>query len=302
MNSRNNENRKYKIPTIENVASMARLIRKVITPTIKGIYPKKSNHEVISLYDLIVFGILSSLYCDGNIKKAYRQFVLDKKMFPKIKYNKMIERLHRYELLLYRLNCLFKEFMEGNIRNFDSRPIKTKKVIRKNRYNKRGKSKLITEKEKVGYNASKKEYYLGYKLTAKTDGNFIKPIFVDPANRHDITIIKRRFDKFIADSKGEMTIGDKGYISGSKQKEARRQGVMYVAVPRKNMIHHRWERKLYSMLGKMRKSIETIFSLTEDFGLRFIRAITRRGLSIKIQLAILATNFYQLSKLLHNSR
>jgi hypothetical protein len=286
---------------MENVASMARLIRKFIKPSVKEIYPKKANHETLPLYGLITFAILSSLYCNGDIKKAYDLFIVDKKMFPRIRYNKIIERLHRYELLLKELNKnFFATFKQGNIMNFDSRPIKTKRVVRKNRYNKRGRSKLITEKERVGYNASKKEYYLGYKLTAKTDGRFIKPIFIDPANRYDSKVIERKLDAFVKDCKGEMTIGDKGYIKGQMQEEARRRGVMYVAIPRRNMIKHRWQRKLYRILGKMRKSIETIFSLTEEFGLRFIRAITRRGLSIKIHLATLATNFYQLCRLGQN--
>jgi uncharacterized protein (UPF0335 family) len=241
------------------------------------------------------------LYCNGDIKKAYNLFVIDKKLFPRIRYNKIIERLHRYELFLKKLNTtFFATFKKGNIMNFDSRPIKTKKVIRKKRHNKRGKSKLITEKERVGYNASKKEYYLGYKLTAKTDGRFIKPIFIDPANRFDSKVIERRFEDFIVDCKGEMEIGDKGYINGEMQKEARRRGVMYVAIPRRNMIKHRWQKKLYRILNKMRKSVETVFSLSEEFGLRFIRAITRRGLSIKIHLATLATNFYQLYRLLQD--
>jgi hypothetical protein len=52
--------------------------------------------------------------------------------------------------------------------------------------------------------------------------------------------------------------------------------------------------KVYRFLRRIRRIIETRFSQLEEFGLRFIRAVSRRGLAIKIVLSILAFNIYQL--------
>jgi hypothetical protein len=74
----------------------------------------------------------------------------------------------------------------------------------------------------------------------------------------------------------------------------RAQGVGYIAIKRRNMIRDEKEKRLYRFLRRIRRIIETRFSQLEEFGLRFIRAISRRGLAIKIVLSILAFNIYQL--------
>jgi len=44
----------------------------------------------------------------------------------------------------------------------------------------------------------------------------------------------------------------------------------------------------------VKKKIETLFSVADNFELKFIRAVSRRGLAVKIILGLLAFNFYQL--------
>jgi hypothetical protein len=72
------------------------------------------------------------------------------------------------------------------------------------------------------------------------------------------------------------------------------QGVGYIAIKRRNMIRDEKEKRLYRFLSRIRRIIETRFSQLEEFGLRFIRAVSTRGLAIKIVLSILAFNIYQL--------
>ena len=73
-------------------------------------------------------------------------------------------------------------------------------------------------------------------------------------------------------------------------------GIRYIAIKRRNMIKDKRERKYYKNLAKARKIIETRFSQLEEYGLRFIRAVSRRGLAIKIILSILAFNICQMMK------
>ena len=48
-------------------------------------------------------------------------------LFPKIRYNKVIERLNRYEELLYKvLNYVYEKLSEGEIKIVDTKPIETK--------------------------------------------------------------------------------------------------------------------------------------------------------------------------------
>jgi len=119
-------------------------------------------------------------------------------------------------------------------------------------------------------------------------------LYVDPANEHDLTIIKDRKEDFIERFRGSMVILDKAYIDRGFEEEMRERGVNYIAIKRKNMIRSEDEREYYRALSKLRKMIETIFSQVENLGLRFIRAVSRRGLAIKIILSIIAYNILQM--------
>lgn len=68
----------------------------------------------------------------------------------------------------------------------------------------------------------------------------------------------------------------------------------YVAIKRDNMIRSEDERSHYRILSRVRRIIETRFSQLEEFGAKFIRAISRRGLAVKIILSILSLNIYQM--------
>ena len=68
-------------------------------------------------------------------------------------------------------------------------------------------------------------------------------------------------------------------------------GVTFIAIKRENMIKNDEEAEYHRTLSKLRKKIE-ILSVVDNFG--FIRAISRRGLVVKIILGLLAFNIYQL--------
>ena len=107
----------------------------------------------MSLHDLIAFAIMAHIVFDGIYKKAYKLFIEELKLFPKVRYNKIIERLNRYENLLIECLKLFK--LEGKI-IVDSKSLETKKLARFNRHKKIGKSKLIKDEESIGFNPIKK--------------------------------------------------------------------------------------------------------------------------------------------------
>ncbi len=80
------------------------------------------------MHDLITIGILAPIY-NGVIKHGYIHFVEDLKLFLRIRYKKFIERLNRYEELLYRvLNFVFEKLSKGEIKIVDSKPIERNRV------------------------------------------------------------------------------------------------------------------------------------------------------------------------------
>lgn len=103
-------------------------IRELIKPIVDEYYPPKANRETISLYDLITFGVLAHLHFNGVIKHAYAHFIEDLKLFPKIRYNKLIERLNRYEDLLYNvLDYIIEKISEGEIEIVDANLLEKRK-------------------------------------------------------------------------------------------------------------------------------------------------------------------------------
>lgn len=120
---------------------------------------------------------------------------------------------------------------------------------------------------------------------------------MDPANTHDLTIVKKNKDDFAARFKNETVLLDKGYIDRELEDEMGKKGVQYIAIKRRNMIRREGEKVHYDTLSKLRRVIETRFSQLEEFGLRFVRAVSRRGLAVKMILSMLAFNIHQMMRM-----
>lgn len=142
-----------------------------------------------------------------------------------------------------------------------------------------------------------KKFYAGYKATLSTDGTYLNLLYIDPANEHDLTILKENRDDFARRLKGDTVLLDKGYVDMRFEEEMRERGVRYTAIKRRNMIKSEKERLRYEVLARVRKIIETRFYQLNELGLRFVRAITRKGLAVKIILSILAFNIHQMMRI-----
>ncbi|WP_225807869.1 IS982 family transposase [Thermococcus bergensis] len=270
------------------------IIKSEIYPIISKHYPKNTHREIISLYDLITFAILAHLHFNGVYKHAYRVLIEEMKLFPKIRYNKLTERLNRHEkLLLLAQEELFKKHAREYVRILDSKPIQTKELARKNRKDKEGSSEVISEKPAVGFVPSKKFYY-GYKLTCYSDGNLLALLSVDPANKHDVSVVREKFWVIVEEFSGCFLFLDKGYVSRELQEEFLKFGVVYTPVKRGNQISNLEEKKFYKYLSDFRRRIETLFSKFSEFLLRPSRSVSLRGLAVRILGAILAVNLDRL--------
>ncbi|XRO76302.1 hypothetical protein ACO3VM_05795 [Methanocaldococcus sp. 10A] len=85
------------------------------------------------------------IYFSGVYKRAYEVLIDGFGLFPKIRYNKIVERLNRYEYLLFEIQ---KMFLNKNCLLFvDTIPIETKQIVRKNRHEKIGTSEYIKKRQ-----------------------------------------------------------------------------------------------------------------------------------------------------------
>ena len=122
------------------------------------------------------------------------------------------------------------------------------------------------------------------KITCVTDGTYINLLYISTAKKHDLTILKEKIEDFAKRLKGETLIGDKGYISKEFSKKMKKRGITFIAVKRKNMIESDKEREYYRFLSKVERKL-TLFSVVDNL-LRFIRAVSRKGLAVKIILSL----------------
>jgi len=80
-----------------------------------------------------------------------------------------------------------------------------------------------------------KHQYFGYKATYITDGLYLMLIFVNPANQHDLDILKENFRWFIREFMNCSVIGDKGYIDKGFENLLKLGKVYFEAIKRRNM-------------------------------------------------------------------
>ena len=141
----------------------------------------------------------------------------------------------------------------------------------------------------LGYCASQKKRYFGYKLHAVCDENAVIRLFdLSPANVHDVNYLK--------DVKYNLSncrlIGDKAYISADYRADLFTSRKMELFVPmRKNQLYG-IEFSKYKR--QMRKRIETLFSqLAGQFSLNINFAKTFQGLAVGIISKITALTMIQ---------
>ncbi len=139
-----------------------------------------------------------------------------------------------------------------------------------------------------------KKFYYGYKLTCYSDGNLLALLSVDPANKHDVSVVREKFWVIVEEFSGCFLFLDKGYVSRELQEEFLKFGVVYTPVKRENQVSNLEEKKFYKYLSDFRRRIETLFSKFSEFLLRPSRSVSLRGLVVRILGAILAVNLDRL--------
>jgi hypothetical protein len=263
----------------------------LIEEFLKGIMGKK-EHKLAKVSDaeVLFLGYLAVSDFNGNYSKAY-YYGMGMKLVSPIEYSRFTRRINQLEeeieqLFLF-LSEIFKKLNGSKIYSVDSFPVEICQIQREKR------SKLWQDISLKGYNASKKKYFYGFKVHMVVTTNQ-EPIscYISEGSMHDVTASYKFLPTLPENS---IVIGDKGYISGALERFLAQFGIELSALKRKNME----DDPLRKMKRKIRKGVETAFSvITAKFG-KVIKATSIRGFLVKLKLFILAYSidkFFQVSK------
>jgi hypothetical protein len=226
--------------------------------------------------------ILSAKYFYGNQASAcgYLESHYGFKMPDKSNFNRILHSLADLmtEIFFY-LGLIFKELNLQSIYIIDSFPIAVCKNIRISR------SKIVKGKEFRGYNASKREYFYGFKVhVITTSGGIPVEVLVTAGSVHDNTALQG-MDLNLPENSD--LYGDAAYIN-KEQKELYEEynKISIKAATKKNSLERNtWAEELENKY--YRKTIENTFSNITAKLPKKTHAVTAKGFLIKILIYII---------------
>ena len=245
--------------------------------------PKQHFNSKLSDSQVIALLILSARYFYGNQSAAadYLRCHHGFSIPDKSNLNRHIHRLADTMVDLFcTLGLIFKELNIESTYIIDSFPVSVCKNIRISR------SKLVKGEEFRGYNASKKEYFFGFKVHVITTGDGIPVEFlVTPGRTHD----NAAFQIMPIDLPAKSHLyGDAAYLNAEDKANLKEfQDIWHKAATKKNSLEpNTWQQQLENKY--FRKRIENTFA---DINAKFpkkIHAVTAKGYLLKILVAIIA--------------
>ena len=144
-------------------------------------------------------------------------------------------------------------------------------------------AKLLNQIAKVGYNSTKKSYFYGLKIhMIVTKTGFPITYSITNPGVHDVKVLETLSEE----ANLPNILGDKGYISHKIHEKLALKGITISVPPRKNM--DKSEKLDHSLLGKQRKTVETVFSSLEKLGCQNFNSRSVKGLESRFESILLA--------------
>ena len=239
--------------------------------------------------EILTIGYMAVRYFRGNYYNAHQFYLGMRPSYP-IDYSRFIRRLnslnYAIEGVFKALSEIFYKTTKSKSYSVDSFPVEVCKVERLNSCN------IYNHKDMKGYNSSKKRWFYGFKvhMVVTTDKEPVS-CYISYASEHDATAAKKYLPAMKASS---IVVGDKGYVSKPLKSFLEKFSIDLNAIQRCNM----GEDKDYFIKRKLRKKVETVFSIiTGRFG-NVIKATSIDGFLTKLKLFITAYSmdcFFKLS-------
>lgn len=257
----------------------------------KGLNVKNDIRAKITNAEILTMAYLAVSDFNGNYRKAHL-YLNPTKLFCPIDYSRFIRRINELhnvvETLFGYLSQLFASIHPSQIYAIDSFPVELCQLQRESQ------CQLMRHTELKGYNASKKRYFYGFKvhMIATTHKEPVS-CYISFGKVSDVKVAYKLIPRLPPNSTG---IGDKGYVSSKLEHLAQCFGVNFSPIYRNNQNKNDTE---HWIKRKLRKSIETAFSMiTAKFG-KVIKATSINGFLTKLKLFITAYSidcFFKLPK------
>ena len=232
--------------------------------------------------------LCAGMYFGGNQERA-RMFLEESGSIPtmlsKSQFNRRLHQIDEclWQILFSTLAHIFKKRNATQEYVVDSFPVSACKNIRIKR------CRLYRNKKHLGWCASKKEYFYGLRVAviATTRYEPVEIIFA-PGADHDSKIFKA-FNLELPES--STLYADSAFTDYQYEDlVAEATGIRFLVTRKSNSKrpHEPWTN---FFIGKVRKTIESAFSMITSLFSRSIHAVTARGFELKIFLFILAHSF-----------
>lgn len=171
--------------------------------------------------------------------------------------------------------------LSGDILIIDSFPVPVCQPIRNRR------AKIFRGYADIGYKATKKIYYYGFKVHAiVSDDGYLLDYIVTKASVHDAKETVELITNAHPDNR--YLLGDEGYLGKNMHQRLEQMGYTLWTPYRKNMKNAPKHNKHYLMA--LRRTIESDFSLLSYYNAENNRARSLAGFQERLEVAILAYN------------
>lgn len=199
----------------------------------------------------------------------------------------------RFSRICERMNQLFQLIRVGLIHTMmpkpsytivDSFPMPLCQGIRNRR------AKLFKPNADIGYNATKKMWYYGFKGSFEVTNQGIAVAYtITAASKHDIKMVPTLIDQYSY----THVLGDVGYLSKALHQQLAESGIDFWTPKRKNMKQPKVDQQL---LKCQRRYIETVFSKWIDwFDLEHNRARSLAGFQTRIEQCLFVDTYFRIN-------
>ena len=254
-----------------------------IDDILKEMGHQEHNNRKCTDSQVLTVAIVSSKFFGGNQTTAlsyFRSHIFDN-MINKSGFTK---RLHKLKELLmhifFSIGRIFKYIHCEMEYIIDSFPVKVCHNIRIKR------CKLLKGEEYRGYNASKREYFYGFKIQLVTtkEGIPVEMYFVE-GKEHDSQVLQRMYHDLPEES---SLYGDSGYTDYEIEDLFKETEQVNLRITRKKNSKRKDKPYVSYIKEAMRKTIETSISQITKLMPRHINAVTTNGFIIKLILFVMA--------------
>jgi len=251
----------------------------LIDEYLKVIGIKDDIRAEVSNSEILLVGYLAVSDFNGNYRKAHKYCQMLN--FVKVlEYSRFIRRINRLEQIIDKLfswiSKLFIRLEGANVYSVDSFPVELCNITREKW------CRLWSNPDFKGFNASKRRFFYGFKvhMVVTTDKSPVY-FFISEGSMHDITAAYGLLSHL---PKISIAIGDKGYISSKLEEFLSKLDIKLSPIFKKNMQND----DDYFIKRKIRKGVETAFSMiTAKFG-KVIKATSIGGFLTKLKLFLVA--------------